>query len=208
MADAVRFDGFREALAAAPDVAGAWAAMTAFADACGYHSVDYGLARLRTPRPRSAEDFTVVQHLSTFDWSAHYAERGYQAVDRITRAALSAVAPYRYDEVWRAPPECERQREMEGEMFHARMQSLLAPAAPAERADPLSQRERECLSWAARGKTAWETSRILTVSESAVKKHLATAAANHSPLFFADEAALPTGVRALAHLTADYMEAR
>jgi amidohydrolase len=33
-----------------------------------------------------------------------------------------------------------------------------------------------------------------------------TAAANHSPLFFADEAALPTGVRALAHLTLDYME--
>lgn len=31
------------------------------------------------------------------------------------------------------------------------------------------------------------------------------APANHSPLFFADEAALPTGVRALAHLAVDYL---
>jgi amidohydrolase len=33
----------------------------------------------------------------------------------------------------------------------------------------------------------------------------ATAAANHSPLFFADESALPVGVRALANLTVDYL---
>ncbi len=31
---------------------------------------------------------------------------------------------------------------------------------------------------------------------------------NHSPLFVVDEAALPTGVRALAHLTVDYMTGR
>jgi amidohydrolase len=36
----------------------------------------------------------------------------------------------------------------------------------------------------------------------------ATAAANHSPLFFADEAALPVGVRALAHLTVDYLSGK
>ena len=35
-----------------------------------------------------------------------------------------------------------------------------------------------------------------------------TAPANHSPLFFADEAALPVGVRALANLAVDYMTAR
>ena len=33
----------------------------------------------------------------------------------------------------------------------------------------------------------------------------ARAPANHSPLFFADEAALPVGVRALAHLAVDYL---
>jgi amidohydrolase len=32
------------------------------------------------------------------------------------------------------------------------------------------------------------------------------AAANHSPFFFVDESALLTGVRALAHLTADYLQ--
>jgi amidohydrolase len=32
-----------------------------------------------------------------------------------------------------------------------------------------------------------------------------SAPANHSPLFFVDEAALPTGVRALAHLAVDYL---
>lgn len=46
------------------------------------------------------------------------------------------------------------------------------PAAPSL----ISERERECLLWAASGKTAWETSMILTISESAVKKYLATAA--------------------------------
>jgi amidohydrolase len=33
------------------------------------------------------------------------------------------------------------------------------------------------------------------------------APANHSPLFFADEKALPTGVRALANLAIDYLSA-
>lgn len=40
-----------------------------------------------------------------------------------------------------------------------------------------TSRELECLTWAARGKTAWETGRILSISESAVKKHLGSAAA-------------------------------
>jgi amidohydrolase len=35
---------------------------------------------------------------------------------------------------------------------------------------------------------------------------LKTAAVNHSPLFYVDEAGLPLGVRALANLTIDYME--
>ena len=32
-----------------------------------------------------------------------------------------------------------------------------------------------------------------------------TAAPNHSPRFFVDEAALPVGVRALSHLAVDYL---
>ncbi len=37
------------------------------------------------------------------------------------------------------------------------------------------------------------------------KPDLATAASNHSPLFYVDEAALPTGVRAYAQVAADYL---
>jgi len=37
------------------------------------------------------------------------------------------------------------------------------------------------------------------------REKLTTAASNHSPLFFVDEGALVTGVRALLHLTADYL---
>ncbi|MCK1513051.1 LuxR family transcriptional regulator [Bradyrhizobium sp. 190] len=39
----------------------------------------------------------------------------------------------------------------------------------------LSHREKECLLWMSRGKTAWDTAQILHVSEAAIKFHLANA---------------------------------
>lgn len=58
-------------------------------------------------------------------------------------------------------------------LFNARLEQVV----PDRSAQPaLAPRERECLAWAAVGKTAWETSMILSISESAVKKHLASAA--------------------------------
>jgi LuxR family transcriptional regulator, quorum-sensing system regulator BjaR1 len=39
----------------------------------------------------------------------------------------------------------------------------------------LTLRERECLQWAARGKTDWETSRILQISNNTVSVHIAKA---------------------------------
>jgi amidohydrolase len=36
-------------------------------------------------------------------------------------------------------------------------------------------------------------------------EQMATADSNHSPRFYVDESALPTGSRALAHLAADYL---
>jgi DNA-binding CsgD family transcriptional regulator len=39
----------------------------------------------------------------------------------------------------------------------------------------LGDPERECLKWAAEGKSAWETSKILDISESTVKFHLSNA---------------------------------
>ncbi len=47
---------------------------------------------------------------------------------------------------------------------------------PCER-PALSRRERECLLWAAEGKTAWETGRILGISERTAVFHLNNAAA-------------------------------
>ena len=56
------------------------------------------------------------------------------------------------------------------------------PAAPARAAPgsrpaalPLSPRQAQCLRWAAIGKTSWETSRILGLSESTVNFHLRNA---------------------------------
>lgn len=39
----------------------------------------------------------------------------------------------------------------------------------------LTERERACLLWAARGKTGWEIAVILQITERTVKKHLGTA---------------------------------
>jgi DNA-binding CsgD family transcriptional regulator len=39
----------------------------------------------------------------------------------------------------------------------------------------LSQRQRECLQWAAEGKTAWETGMILSIAEASVAKVMASA---------------------------------
>ena len=65
-------------------------------------------------------------------------------------------------------------------LFNARFAELLGQQDEGERA--LTDRERECLLWAARGKTAWETSMILSISESAVKKHLGRSAAKLNAL--------------------------
>jgi amidohydrolase len=47
---------------------------------------------------------------------------------------------------------------------------------------------------------------MFTLGVTPLDQDYATAAPNHSPLFFADEAALPIGVKALAHLTVEYMQ--
>lgn len=56
--------------------------------------------------------------------------------------------------------------------FHEHMLTLLAPPSFKSL---LSERERECLLWAAQGKTAWETSMILNIAERTVKKHIGSA---------------------------------
>jgi DNA-binding CsgD family transcriptional regulator len=58
--------------------------------------------------------------------------------------------------------------------FHLRMKTVIAAQTVTAEFD-LSPREREVLQWAAEGKTAWETARLLRVSESAVNLYASNA---------------------------------
>ena len=59
--------------------------------------------------------------------------------------------------------------------FHAAVQEHLAGLKPLPQETALRPREIECLLWTARGKTAWEISMILKVSERTVTFHLGNA---------------------------------
>ena len=106
-----------------------------------------------------AHDFGIKQGLAVPIYTAH----GFQAlvsfcgssldINRDRRAALHLIAIY----------------------AHGRVRSLLQPKTLQEPVARLSVRELDCLKWSAAGKTAWETSVILSLSEKTVEKYLATA---------------------------------
>jgi LuxR family transcriptional regulator, quorum-sensing system regulator BjaR1 len=54
---------------------------------------------------------------------------------------------------------------------HARIRSLMRPLL-MKRQISLTPRERECLRWAAAGKTDWEISEILSISEKTANAHI------------------------------------
>ncbi|WP_449472607.1 helix-turn-helix transcriptional regulator [Sphingobium chungangianum] len=56
--------------------------------------------------------------------------------------------------------------------FEASRRIWLAGSKPPGPRPRLTDRQRDCLIWAARGKTAWESSRILGISEETVVRHL------------------------------------
>lgn len=58
--------------------------------------------------------------------------------------------------------------------FHLRMKTVITAQSATAEFD-LSPREREVLQWAAEGKTAWETAKLLRVSESAVNLYASNA---------------------------------
>ncbi|WP_162262560.1 LuxR family transcriptional regulator [Bosea sp. Root483D1] len=59
-----------------------------------------------------------------------------------------------------------------GLTFHAHADAKLVLRSPRNEAVPLTQRERECLTWAARGKSMEATAMIIGVTPRAVKFHL------------------------------------
>lgn len=56
--------------------------------------------------------------------------------------------------------------------FEAARRIWLAGTGPPGPRPQLTDRQRDCLIWAARGKTAWESGRILGISEETVVRHL------------------------------------
>jgi LuxR family quorum sensing-dependent transcriptional regulator len=71
-------------------------------------------------------------------------------------------------------PRDERALHMASLYLHTRMTALRAPAAPPP-ARSLTPRERECLQWVAAGKTDWEISQILSISEQTVHGYVQNA---------------------------------
>lgn len=65
-----------------------------------------------------------------------------------------------------------------GLTFHAHADAKLVLASPRPEAVPLTQRERECLAWAARGKSMEATAMIVGITPRAVKFHLDNARAS------------------------------
>lgn len=89
-------------------------------------------------------------------------------------AALSAssdVNPKEFSELWE---EHKHNIHLIGLYYHVAVESnALDVEMPS--LVRLTDRERECLLWAARGKTAWETSEILHISDETVVFHLKNA---------------------------------
>ncbi|MBJ7437813.1 MAG: autoinducer binding domain-containing protein [Sphingopyxis sp.] len=56
--------------------------------------------------------------------------------------------------------------------FEGARRIWLVGAGPPGPRPRLTDRQRDCIIWAARGKTAWESSRILGISEETVVRHL------------------------------------
>lgn len=71
---------------------------------------------------------------------------------------------------------CPRAPEFQGLLGQTFLcEQMLTPHGRAAKITPLSKREREVLSWAANGKSAWETAQLLGLTEATVKSYLANA---------------------------------
>lgn len=63
-----------------------------------------------------------------------------------------------------------------GTYFHAHLSDrTIATSVAAKEAAPVSQRERQCLAWAARGKTLAETAVLMGITPRTVEFHLENA---------------------------------
>ncbi len=99
------------------------------------------------------------------------------AVDALGRPASAFISLY-----WRHRPEEIRDGastppwlRLAAATFHERMLTLRGVSAPDQPRPALTNRERECLAWASRGKTRGETADILAIGERTVEFHFGNA---------------------------------
>jgi LuxR family transcriptional regulator, quorum-sensing system regulator BjaR1 len=131
-----------------------------------------------------------VSTVQPFEWSeARYDKDEDPAAHRVMTSAAEFrlkygyCIPLHYDECGavislatehlRLDPLAKGALQLIGVYAHNRIQSLAKP--PREKPDLLTAREREVLRWVAGGKTSWEISVILKISERTVKFHLVEA---------------------------------
>jgi LuxR family quorum sensing-dependent transcriptional regulator len=86
-------------------------------------------------------------------------------------SAGSAVISLASDYSFRADEYAKASLFMACSYYKMAVENLLRRPPPRRN---LTRREMEILHWAANGKTAWETSEILSIAEATVKAHLAT----------------------------------
>lgn len=86
-------------------------------------------------------------------------------------AALSVALPSEEGEAFKHIASFQHQIHLMALYFHASMGETIF-ADSAKKHTTLSKRESECLLWACEGKTAWETSEILKISEHTVREYI------------------------------------
>jgi DNA-binding CsgD family transcriptional regulator len=92
------------------------------------------------------------------------------------KAALTFASPERHAAFARTIEANRPALELVAHYFHRHAAPLLAPVRGAG-AVVLTHREFECLQWAAKGKSAWETGRIIGITRRTVSFHLENAKA-------------------------------
>jgi len=90
--------------------------------------------------------------------------------------ALMSFVPFSHDDAaQRYLSEMLPDLHVLGLHYHLRHAQLTELPRQRDQIEPLSARERECLAWVAAGKTTWEVSQILHLSERTIHFHLENA---------------------------------
>jgi len=154
----------------------------------GYQNVDPVVAFARRGRStmrwtrEAASRFPLRAQKRLFDDADVFGIRHGVSVGIATGFGRFAAFTFAVDEVssahGRMVTEANDIVQLIGLTFHAHADAKLVPPSPGAEAVPLTQRERECLAWAARGKSMEATATIMGITPRVVKFHLDNVRAN------------------------------